>query len=178
MKKGCYVRKMEIKLKRGKKFYIGVIIIIFLLIVKSSSAYFGSDKTSEDAVFGIIRLLCILPPLLYGTIFYFKGPSKIIIDSEVLTVERVFSQPIIIPLTTIRSIKKHDYGYNLGGVINKSNEVYVVKYGKKIMNLDPISFGLARVSLDMFVNELNNRVEYAKEVSSGDGKLDVTRGRG
>ncbi len=70
-------------------------------------------------------------------------------------------KPLIIPLINITEIQIN--GFKSWGISTGNENVYVVKFDKKELSLEPHNFKYAKVDLYKFVEELKNRVEIAKE---------------
>ncbi len=151
--------RIDIKLMRLSK--RNAKILALLAIVLEINGYFGpsgSGITKEDIVWFFV---CIpfATPMIYELIFSCH-PCRLIIENNIITAERLIFKPIILPLVNVDDIRTN--GLRAWGISTGHEEVYVIKYGRKQIFLDPHGFKYAEVNLDKFAFELRDMVKEAK----------------
>ncbi len=153
--------RIDIKLMRLSK--RNAKILALLAVALTINGYFGptgSGITKEDIVWFFV---CIpfATPMIYDLVVSCK-PCRLIIENNIITAERLIFKPIILPLVNVDDIRTN--GLRAWGISTGHEEVYVIKYGRKEIFLDPHGFKYADVNLDKFALELKVMVENAKKV--------------
>ncbi len=153
--------RIDIKLKRLSN--RNAKILALLAVALTINGYFGpsgSGITKEDIVWFFVCIPFSIPMFYYYV--YTCSPSRIIIENNILTAERLILKTIILPLVNVDDIRTN--GLRAWGISTGHEEVYVIKYRRGQIFLDPHGFKYADVNLDKFALELKVMVENAKKV--------------
>ncbi len=155
--------KIEVKLIRLKWVRILISSIFVITIsIKGFQIMFENGIDNYEVVMVFIYVLCVLPATIFWSKISSNSPTKITIENNILTAERFIYKPIIIPLTEISEVRTNEYGLKVRGYVKSSKDIYVIKYGKKQLYLNPLNFKYVEINFDEFIKELKLMIDNAK----------------
>ncbi len=147
-----------------EKMYLHTKIIFFLGIIIFSSYIISfvldlskPNANNEEFAFFIMYMLVGIPVLIGWGVVFLRSAVVLTADNDILIVRLVLHKPIIIPLKNIKKI-------DTWGDVKGGRHFYIVKSNQKNFNTSLISARFGKKNLDIFMEELQLRVDKAKQV--------------
>ncbi len=145
----------------SKKYYWMANIMFFcfvtLVIKDNIKKLLSPNIEGFDIFFGLFMIYICIATITIWIKYFINTPSRIIVENEIMLVEKFYLKPITIPLKDISSIEKTGFGSRT--FKEMITESHIIKYEKKMVYLNCIIFEFARVDLNKFILELKFRID-------------------
>ncbi len=152
--------KIDLILLTKKYYWIANIIFfsfITLVIKDSIKKLLAPNVEGFDILFGLFMIYICIGTITRWIKYFINTPSRIIVENEIMLVEKLYLKPITIPLKDISSIVNTGFGSRtFKEVITES---HIINYEEKMVYINCIIFEFARVDLNKFILELKFRVD-------------------